>query len=155
MSDKPTDTDTDASTSEVSPPLLFCRSEPVPGDSDDEIREAMEGLGISPFRIDRPTDDEAIEVLEKWRRSSMILAGQPTFSVVNLSALAERIERALRGPINANGDDIDDAPETAGDRRWLAAAYDSGPSKLGMHGRFVKARTEFVLNLIREALGGH
>jgi hypothetical protein len=95
MSDKPTDT----STSDVSPPLLFCRSEPVPSDGDDEIREAMEGLGISPFRID-------------W----------PTLSVVNLSALAERIERGLRGGIDPNGSDIDDTSETADDRRAIRSS---------------------------------
>jgi hypothetical protein len=117
-------------TNDPIPPLLFCRPEPMP--SDDEIREA----------------------LEKWRNAP-ILIERPTLSVVNLSALAERIERGLRGAINPNGSDIDDAPETAGDRRAIYAAYDSVPWSLGIHDRFVKARTEFVLRLIRGALGGH
>jgi hypothetical protein len=132
MSDKPTDTDTDTdtntSTSDQIPPLLFCRPEPMPGDSDDEIREAMEDVGAFPIQIDRPT-----------------------LSIVNLSALAERIERATRGYAHEVRDkDPDHCPEMKADRD---AIWDEYLTSGNYSAR--RARVAFVLRLIREALGGH
>jgi hypothetical protein len=137
MSDKPTDIDTD--TSDPSPPLLFCRSEPVPGDS----------------------DDEAIEILEEWRRSSMILAPQPALSVVNLSALAERIERAIRADLDFRHPGADLVGEPIRDHeeiRRIWKGMDDEARRLDpVRGRAERrlARVEFIVKLLREVLGGH
>jgi DNA-binding transcriptional regulator YdaS (Cro superfamily) len=136
MSDKPTDTDidTDTSISDPIPPLLFCRPEPMPSDE----REAIENMGISPIQINRPL-----------------------ISIVNLSALAERIERAVRGEISEHRDGDSDhnlLMQADRDAIWNDYRHRAGNASLPteqLPAAASKARVDFVLNLLKTALGGH